>query len=85
MMISRRQCLGALAGSALRAAKPAGLLIDSHVHLFDPKRFPYAPLATYQPQPQPLEPYVEFVRQAGISHTVIVHPEPYQDDHRYLG
>jgi predicted TIM-barrel fold metal-dependent hydrolase len=83
-MLSRRECVAALASSAICAAKPAALLIDSHVHLFDPARFPYASLATYQPQPQPLEPYVEFVRQAGISHTVVVHPEPYQDDHRYL-
>jgi predicted TIM-barrel fold metal-dependent hydrolase len=83
-MISRRHYLGLLAGAALRAARPAGLLIDSHVHLFDPKRFPYAPQGTYQPPAQPLEPYVEFIRQAGIAHTIIVHPEPYQDDHRYL-
>jgi predicted TIM-barrel fold metal-dependent hydrolase len=27
---------------------------------------------------------VRFVREAQISHTIIVHPEPYQDDHRYL-
>src|SRR5579871_1179201 len=89
MMITRRECLGTLAGCAAlplaaSAAPPAGLLIDSHVHLFDPNRFPYAPQATYKPPPQPLEPYIEFARQAGISHTIIVHPEPYQDDHRYL-
>jgi L-fuconolactonase len=84
-MISRRHYLGLLAGSAaLRAARPAGLLIDAHVHLFDPKRFPYAPQATYQPPAQPLERYLEFVREARIDHTIIVHPEPYQDDHRYL-
>ena len=85
-MITRRECLGSLAAgcAALRAAPSDGPLIDTHVHLFDPTRFPYAPLATYQPPAQPLEPYVEFVRKAGISHTIIVHPEPYQDDHRYL-
>src|SRR4029079_18565082 len=65
-------------------AEPAELLIDTHVHLFDPKRFPYAPMATYKPEPQTLESYVAFVRKAGIRHAVIVHPEPYQDDHRYL-
>jgi predicted TIM-barrel fold metal-dependent hydrolase len=86
-MISRRETLGLLAGAGLvRAARPAGLLIDTHVHLFagDEKRFPYAPNATYKPPAQPLESYLDFVRQARLDHTVIVHPEPYQDDHRYL-
>ena len=86
-MISRRECLGVLAGAAgLQAARPAGLLIDTHVHLFagDQKRFPYAPNATYKPPAQSLEAYVELVRQAKIDHTIVVHPEPYQDDHRYL-
>src|SRR4029453_17140078 len=41
-------------------------------------------VAPLKPPPQPLGPYVEFTRQAGIGHAVIVHPEPYQDDHRYL-
>ncbi len=54
------------------------------MHLFDPGRFPYAPNATYKPPAQTLESYLAFVRQAAIDHTVIVHPEPYQDDHRYL-
>jgi predicted TIM-barrel fold metal-dependent hydrolase len=31
-----------------------------------------------------VEEYVKFVQQAKIDHAVIVHPEPYQDDHRYL-
>jgi predicted TIM-barrel fold metal-dependent hydrolase len=84
MKISRRACLQAATAALLKAARPAGLLIDTHVHLFDPQRFPYAPNATYKPPAQPLEPYSEFVRQARLDHTIIVHPEPYQDDHRYL-
>ena len=32
----------------------------------------------------PVEEYVKFAREAHIDHAVIVHPEPYQDDHRYL-
>jgi predicted TIM-barrel fold metal-dependent hydrolase len=83
---SRREflTLAAAAAPLVRAARPSGLLIDTHIHLFDPRRFPYAANATYQPKPQPLEAYVEFVRQARLDHTIIVHPEPYQDDHRYL-
>ena len=82
--LSRRALLQAAAAGALHAARPAGLLIDTHVHLFDPARFPYAPNATYKPPAQTLESYLSLVRQARLDHTVIVHPEPYQDDHRYL-
>ncbi len=84
-MISRRALLaGALASTPALAARPKGVIIDTHIHLFDPQRFPYHPKATYRPSASTLESYVEFVRQAKIDHTVIVHPEPYQDDHRPL-
>lgn len=68
------------------AAQTRPLLIDSHVHLFaaDTKKFPFHPQATYKPKPSTLEDYSAFVRQANIAHAVIVHPEPYQDDHAYL-
>lgn len=77
MEISRRALL--LAAAAAADPKP----IDTHIHLFDPKRFPYHPGAVYQPPAQTLENYAAFAAQA-FSHVVIVHPEPYQDDHRYL-
>src|SRR5438552_7181441 len=80
--LSRREWLLGAAGRAV--ARPKGVLVDSHVHLFDPQRVPYHPIATYRPPAAPLEAYVRFVREAGIDHTIIVHPEPYQDDHRYL-
>ena len=71
---------------ALASAAPNSPVIDTHIHLFadDRKRFPYHKDATYQPPAAPLEPYKAFVQQAGIDHTVIIHPEPYQDDHSYL-
>ena len=79
---------GALAATTLAGAagRPSGPLVDSHVHLFsnDLKRFPLAPNATYKPAPLPVEEYVRFAKAAGIDHAVIVHPEPYQDDYRYL-
>ncbi|MGH9628083.1 MAG: amidohydrolase family protein [Bryobacteraceae bacterium] len=85
--LSRREWLGGLlATSALQAAPGSSPLVDTHIHLFaaDQERFPYHANAVYKPEPRPLEDYVKFVRQAGIDHTIIVHPEPYQDDHRYL-
>jgi predicted TIM-barrel fold metal-dependent hydrolase len=86
--MTRRQIIASAAAvlPAWPASRPSGTLVDTHVHLFanDPKRFPYASNAPYAPAPQPLEAYLAFAAQAKIDHTVIVHPEPYQDDHRYL-
>jgi predicted TIM-barrel fold metal-dependent hydrolase len=87
-MISRRELIaGALAAGISRSAprRPEGVLIDTHVHLFagDETRFPYSPLS-YKPKPNPVEQYVRFASELGIDHSIIVHPEPYQDDHRYL-
>jgi predicted TIM-barrel fold metal-dependent hydrolase len=79
--ISRRQWL---AGALAAVARPQGVLVDTHVHLFDPERVPYHPKATYSPPAAPVEAYVRFALEAKIDHTIIVHPEPYQDDHRYL-
>jgi predicted TIM-barrel fold metal-dependent hydrolase len=79
---------GLLAGAVgvCAAGRPAGPIVDTHVHLFSPdlKRFPLAPNATYKPTPLPVEEYVRFATGVGIDHAVIVHPEPYQDDYRYL-
>jgi predicted TIM-barrel fold metal-dependent hydrolase len=84
---TRRSFLAA-AGAVVAAARPRpdGLLIDTHIHLFaaDQRRFPYHPNATYKPPSQDLEPYKRFVREQKIDHGVLVHPEPYQDDHSYL-
>jgi predicted TIM-barrel fold metal-dependent hydrolase len=67
------------------AARPPGLLIESHVHLFsdDLARFPLSS-ASYRPQSNTVERFLELAKAVGIDHAVIVHPEPYQDDHRYL-
>ena len=66
---------------------PKTRLIDTHVHLFsaDRTQFPFAPGAPYQPPAAlPVEEYVAFAPAIGVEHAVIVHPEPYQDDHSYL-
>ena len=79
--LSRRNFLAAVA-----AAQMDRVLIDTHIHLFaaDKQRFPFHKNAVYRPPASTLEDYVAFAKQAKIAGAVIVHPEPYQDDHRYL-
>jgi len=74
-----------LGASPARAARPTGVLIESHIHMFsdDLTRFPINKLS-YKPNPAPVEAYVKFALEAQIDHTVMVQPEPYQDDHSYL-
>lgn len=79
--MTRRQLL---ASALVSLAPPKSPIVDTHIHLFDPEHFPYHPNATYRPPAAPLDSYVKFIRESGIDHTVIIHPEPYQDDHRYL-
>ena len=86
--LTRREFVAGMLAAlpALGAGRPRGPIVDSHVHLFsdDLKRFPLAPGAPYHPAPLPLEEYVRFAVSVGIDHAVLVQPEPYQDDHRYL-
>lgn len=88
--ISRREALAAIGGALTigraAAARPEGYLVENSLHMFaeDQKRFPFHPQAPYKPQPNSLEKYIAFIREAKLSHTVLVQPEPYQDDHRYL-
>jgi predicted TIM-barrel fold metal-dependent hydrolase len=63
-------------------------VIDCHVHCFDGRdstRFPYHPQAPYQP-PGAVSPeqLLAAMTVAGVDQAVVVHPEPYQDDNRYL-
>ena len=67
---------------------PSAPLVDTHLHCFaglEDSRFPYHARAPYRPAdiatPQHL---LNCMDDAGISFAVVVHPEPYQDDHRYL-
>src|SRR4051794_35222159 len=94
--ISRRSFLHSTAAAAtacalgqVRAAdaKPTPI-IDTHLHCFadtaDP-RFPYPAGAPYRPEkPATPEHLLACMAGAGVDFAVVVHPEPYQDDHRYL-
>lgn len=90
---SRRTFLQATAAalataSSASAAKLLPPLIDTHVHCFaglDDSRFPYHANGPYKPaETATPENLLQAMDHAGIDRAVIVHPEPYQDDHRYL-
>ncbi|QDS93962.1 Amidohydrolase [Roseimaritima multifibrata] len=94
--LNRRQAIGAIAGgvaaasmtSPVDAADQSSLVVDSHLHCFagpEDARFPYHERAPYRPgQPATPEFLLERMDGAGVDHAIVVHPEPYQDDHRYL-
>jgi predicted TIM-barrel fold metal-dependent hydrolase len=96
-MLTRRAVLAALpalgisAGGgtpevfAADAKKP---VVDTHLHCFagaNEPRFPYHPDGPYQPtEASPPEHLLELMSAAEVDYAIVVHPEPYQDDHRYL-
>lgn len=63
-------------------------VVDTHLHCFagakHPK-FPYHKAAPYRPADE-ASPEFLLKRMAGadVDYAIVVHPEPYQDDHRYL-
>src|SRR5262245_14306702 len=94
-MTTRRQFLASalmapVVGSANRldAAPTRPLIVDTHLHCFagtDDRRFPYHKDAPYKPdEPATPEHLLRCMAGAGVDHAIVVHPEPYQDDHRYL-
>jgi predicted TIM-barrel fold metal-dependent hydrolase len=67
------------------------MTIEWNAHLFSPdlERYPFHPDAAYRPdvsrQPEdPLGAYLERMGREGIDRAVVVHPEPYGDDHRLI-
>jgi predicted TIM-barrel fold metal-dependent hydrolase len=90
---SRRLFLGTTAMAALAAHVPKSAavavpVIDTHLHCFagtQDSRFPYHPRAPYQPADASTpEMLLQCMNGAGVNYAIVVHPEPYQDDHRYL-
>ena len=48
-------------------------------------RFPYHERSPYKPEPAATpEHLLACMQEAGVDFAVVVHPEPYGDDHRYL-
>jgi len=67
------------------------MIIEWNTHIFSPnlQKYPFHPNAAYRPdvsgQPNdPLAAYLERMQREGIDYAVLVHPEPYGDDHRLI-
>ena len=80
--------VGLASAASKKNLKKASVIVDTHLHCFagtDDKRFPYHERAPYRPEeaatPQHL---LRCMDEGGIDYAIVVHPEPYQDDHRYL-
>lgn len=89
---SRRQFLQtaslAAATTFVSAQTHPPFVVDTHLHCFagkDDPRFPYHPRGPYQPAAKASpEQLLSCMDGAGVNYAIVVHPEPYQDDHRYL-
>lgn len=91
--LNRRQLVQSVSATCLvsrllTAAPAKRWLVDTHLHCFagaNDERFPYHQRAPYRPdQPATPEHLLQCMDNAGVQYAVVVHPEPYQDDHRYL-
>jgi predicted TIM-barrel fold metal-dependent hydrolase len=87
--VSRRTALAALGGAAFLGsaqARPKGYLVENTMHMFaeDLTRFPLAKNAPYKPTPNSLDKYLAFVKEVQLDRTILVQPEPYQDDESYV-
>jgi predicted TIM-barrel fold metal-dependent hydrolase len=88
----RRSAMAAVLSSSIdkliAAPKERTPVIDTHLHCFagtGDERFPYHEQAPYRPeQAATPERLLECMNGAGVDDAIVVHPEPYQDDHRYL-
>jgi len=62
-------------------------VVDTHLHCFGGanSKFPYHAKAPYRPEAAATpEHLLTCMKDAGVDYSIVVHPEPYQDDHRYL-
>ncbi|AHK27561.1 amidohydrolase family protein [Rhodococcus opacus] len=66
----------------ITAEAPA--ICDSHVHVLDPQRFPYADERTYTPAPATVTDLEAFMQKAGVGRVVLVQPSVYGTDNSAL-
>lgn len=95
-VLNRRQWMAYAAAVSLGVRDQVGManeqaassvVVDTHLHCFggDDPRFPYHARAPYRPTVKATPQYLlECMDGAGVDYSIVVHPEPYQDDHRYL-
>ncbi len=64
------------------------MIIEWNAHMFssDTEKYPFHPNAAYTPKPEarsadPAADYLQRMADEGIDRAVLVHPEPYGDDH----
>jgi predicted TIM-barrel fold metal-dependent hydrolase len=67
------------------------MIVEWNQHIFsaDTARYPFHPKAVYTPDAShlsadPLGDYLSHMKKLGIDRAVLVHPEPYGDDHRLI-
>src|SRR4051812_23001018 len=67
------------------------MIVEWNAHIFssDRERYPFHPQAAYTADvsgapADPLGAYLQRMEQEGIDRAVLVHPEPYGDDHRLI-
>jgi len=67
------------------------MIVEWGTHIFSPdlRRYPFHPRAAYTPDvskapADPLRAYMDQMARAGIDRAVLVHPEPYGDDHTLI-
>lgn len=67
------------------------MIIEWNAHMFsrDTQRYPFHPRAAYHPDvsrlsADPLADYLQRMQSEAIDRAVLVHPEPYGDDHRLV-
>lgn len=86
--MKRREFLVATSAALALGFGPKAKVVDAHLHCFagkDDPRFPYHANGPYTPDAAATpEHLLKCMDGGGVDHAIVVHPEPYQDDHRYL-
>ncbi|MFI2228674.1 amidohydrolase family protein [Nocardia testacea] len=72
-----------MSGSAPIPAAAAGIC-DTHVHVLDPQRFPYAAARAYTPAAATVTDLQAFTRTLGVDRVVLVQPSVYGTDNTAL-